>query len=50
MLTSCSLEVPNIWTLSVNSVNRKFDHRYYVLLPSLDPLIILVRLMYADAF
>ena len=34
-----SLEVPNIWTLC----NRKFDQRFYVLLPSLDPLIILVR-------
>ena len=34
-----SLEVPRMWTLG----SRKFDQRLYVLIPSLDPLIILVR-------
>ena len=34
-----SLEVPNMWTPS----KRKFDRRYYLLIPSLDPLIILAH-------
>jgi len=34
-----ALEVPHMWTPG----NRKFDHRYYVLIPSLDPLLVLLR-------
>lgn len=34
-----SLEVPNIWTIN----NRKWDNRIYVLVPSIEPYIILFR-------
>ena len=34
-----SLEVPNIWTIN----NRKWDNRIYILVPSIEPYIILFR-------